>query len=51
MSCLSDARVLITGGTGSFGSTFVKKTLHKYPDIKRLVIYSRDELKTMGNEK
>ena len=45
MSCLSDARVLITGGTGSFGSTFVKKTLHKYPDIKRLVIYSRDELK------
>ena len=45
MTCLSDARLLITGGTGSFGTAFVEKTLQQYPDIKRLVIYSRDELK------
>ena len=37
--------VLITGGTGSFGKRFVKRILDKYPNIKRLVIYSRDELK------
>ncbi len=42
---LNGKRVLITGGTGSFGKNFVRTTLAKYPDIKRLVIYSRDELK------
>ncbi len=36
---------LITGGTGSFGREFVKTILSRYPKIKRLVIYSRDELK------
>ena len=36
--------ILITGGTGSFGHTFVPMTLEKY-DPKRLVIYSRDEMK------
>ncbi len=41
----TDKSVLITGGTGSFGKAFVKAILSKYPDIKRLVIYSRDELK------
>ena len=41
----SNSRLLITGGTGSFGKAFIKKTLHEYPDIQRLVIYSRDELK------
>jgi UDP-N-acetylglucosamine 4,6-dehydratase (inverting) len=43
---------LITGGTGSFGKRFVKKILLKYKKIKRLVIYSRDELKQleMSNE-
>ncbi len=40
-----NSRVLITGGTGSFGKTFVRTVLNKYPNIKRLVIYSRDELK------
>ncbi len=45
MSIFSNANILITGGTGSFGKEFVKKTLEKYPDIKRLVIFSRDELK------
>ncbi len=42
---LNDKSVLITGGTGSFGKQFVKTLLTNYPDIKRLVIYSRDELK------
>jgi len=37
--------VLITGGTGSFGKAFVRTVLQRYPDIKRLVIFSRDELK------
>jgi UDP-N-acetylglucosamine 4,6-dehydratase (inverting) len=37
--------LLITGGTGSFGRAFVKIVLRRFPDIKRLVIFSRDELK------
>ena len=36
---------LITGGTGSFGSAFVKKLLALNIKIQRLVIFSRDELK------
>jgi UDP-N-acetylglucosamine 4,6-dehydratase len=42
---LNNASVLITGGTGSFGRAFVRETLKKYPSIKRLVVFSRDELK------
>lgn len=42
---LSGKSVLITGGTGSFGRHFVSTVLKKYPDIKRLVVFSRDELK------
>jgi len=41
----NDSRVLITGGTGSFGRAFVSRVLSEYPNIKRLVIFSRDELK------
>jgi UDP-N-acetylglucosamine 4,6-dehydratase (inverting) len=37
--------VLITGGTGSFGRYFIREALKKFPRIKRLVVYSRDELK------
>ena len=37
--------ILITGGTGSFGKKFVKHLLSNYKKIKKLVIYSRDELK------
>ena len=37
--------VLITGGTGSFGKNLVNFLLKKYKRIKRLVIFSRDELK------
>lgn len=42
---LNQKSVLITGGTGSFGKQFVRTVLNNYPDIKRLVIFSRDELK------
>lgn len=37
-------RVLVTGGTGSFGRAFVRKALAS-PAVERLVVYSRDELK------
>ena len=42
---LNGKSILITGGTGSFGKMLVKTILEKYPDVKRLVVYSRDELK------
>lgn len=42
---LSNRSVLITGGTGSFGKAFVGRVLARYPDIQRLVVFSRDELK------
>ena len=41
----SGSCILITGGTGSFGKAFIAETLKRFPDIQRLVIYSRDELK------
>lgn len=41
---LNDKSILITGGTGSFGNTFVPMTLEKY-NPRRLIIYSRDEMK------
>jgi UDP-N-acetylglucosamine 4,6-dehydratase len=37
--------ILVTGGTGSFGKKFTETILCKYPTIRRLIIYSRDELK------
>ena len=41
---LTDSTILVTGGTGSFGNTFVPMTLEKY-NPKKLIIYSRDEMK------
>ncbi|EGG93729.1 UDP-N-acetylglucosamine 4,6-dehydratase [gamma proteobacterium IMCC1989] len=41
---LTNKSILITGGTGSFGHTFVPMTLEKY-NPSRLVIFSRDEMK------
>ncbi len=41
---LQGKSLLITGGTGSFGNTFVPLTLAKY-NPRRLIIYSRDEMK------
>lgn len=37
--------ILVTGGTGSFGSKFVEIILREHPDVRRVVVYSRDELK------
>lgn len=42
---LSNKSILITGGTGSLGNALTKHILDKYPDVKRLVIFSRDEQK------
>jgi UDP-N-acetylglucosamine 4,6-dehydratase len=42
---LKEKSILITGGTGSFGQAFVRTLLQRHPEIPRLVIYSRDELK------
>ncbi len=42
---LKGKSILVTGGTGSFGKKFIETVLLKYPEIQRLVVYSRDELK------
>lgn len=42
---LNNKSILITGGTGSLGKELTKNILAKWPDVKRLVIYSRDEQK------
>jgi len=47
---LKNSSILITGGTGSFGNSFVPLTLKKY-NPKRLVIFSRDEMKQWEMEK
>jgi len=49
---LNNKAILITGGTGSFGKMFTKIILNRYPKVKRLVIFSRDEQKhfNMGME-
>lgn len=41
---LSNATILVTGGTGSFGNTFVPMTLARY-NPKKIIIFSRDEMK------
>lgn len=41
---LKNSTILITGGTGSFGNTFVPMTLAKY-NPKKIIIFSRDEMK------
>jgi UDP-N-acetylglucosamine 4,6-dehydratase len=42
---LNGKSVLITGGTGSFGKQFIKTIFERYKDVKKVIIYSRDELK------
>ena len=41
----ASSRILLTGGTGSFGKAFIAATLKRFPDLERLMVYSRDELK------
>ena len=43
--------ILITGATGSFGKSFVKEALKKKYNFKRIIIFSRDELKQFEMEK
>jgi UDP-N-acetylglucosamine 4,6-dehydratase (inverting) len=50
MKTIPSHSILITGGTGSFGKAFVKEILTNYPQVKRLVVYSRDELKQFEME-
>ena len=42
---LNNKSILITGGTGTFGKAFVATVIKKFPKIKKLIIFSRDELK------
>lgn len=46
----NNSSILITGGTGSFGQSFVSSTLKKY-NPNRLIIFSRDEMKQWEMEK
>lgn len=47
---MKDKSILITGGTGSLGKALTKHILTNHPDIKRLVIFSRDEQKQFEME-
>ena len=51
MTFLKNKSILITGGTGSFGKAFCSKILSKYKDLRKLVIFSRDEFKQFEMEK
>ena len=41
----NEKSILVTGGTGSFGKKFIETILTQHPEIQRLVVFSRDELK------
>ena len=47
---IKNSSILITGGTGSFGHSFVRLTLKKY-NPRRLIVFSRDEMKQWEMEK
>ncbi len=42
---LNNKTILITGGTGSFGKKFIQIALERYPEIKKIIVFSRDEFK------
>jgi len=42
---LNNKSILITGGTGSFGKEFLNTIIKKYKKVKKIVVFSRDELK------
>ena len=42
---LKGKSILITGGTGSLGKALTSHILDKFPETRRLIIYSRDEQK------
>ncbi len=41
----SNTSILVTGGTGSFGKQFIRTILKDHPEVKKVIIYSRDEYK------
>ena len=43
--------ILITGGTGSFGQKFVDILLKNFKNLKKIVVFSRDELKQFEMQK
>ena len=51
MNFLKNKTILITGGTGSFGSNFIKELLKNKYNIKKIIIFSRDELKQFELQK
>lgn len=42
---LNNQSILVTGATGSFGNAFIRRLISDYPEIRKICIYSRDELK------
>ena len=42
---LNNSSILVTGGTGSFGRSFIRAVLTRFPKVRRIVVFSRDELK------
>lgn len=42
---IDNKTILITGGSGSFGRRFIDITLRDYPGVKKIIVYSRDEMK------
>ena len=42
---LKGKSLLVTGGTGSFGKAFIRRILKEHKDLRKLIVYSRDELK------
>lgn len=42
---LKGKKILVTGGTGSFGRKFIATILKKFPDVEKIIIFSRDEFK------
>jgi len=51
MILTEESSILITGGTGTLGKALLNKILKKFPKLKRIVIFSRDELKQWELEK
>ena len=42
--------ILITGGTGSLGKALTKRILKSYPEVNRIIVFSRDEQKQFQME-
>ena len=45
INSLKNCSILVTGGTGSFGRKFVRTVLDRFPNIRRMAVFSRDEAK------